>query len=78
MGAKMQIMESDAKQQMELKRREAFFNMLFHQRASLPYLLLSIRRQYLIEDSLRQVTFFLFFLIFFFEIDNIIYAYLFI
>ncbi|CAO3612543.1 unnamed protein product [Cunninghamella blakesleeana] len=56
MGAKMQIMESDAKQQMELKRREAFFNMLFHQRASLPYLMLSIRRQYLIEDSLRQLV----------------------
>ncbi|KAI9303959.1 hypothetical protein BJ944DRAFT_203547 [Cunninghamella echinulata] len=56
MGAKMQIMESDAKQQMEIKRREAFFNMLFHQRASLPYLMLSIRRQYLIEDSLRQLV----------------------
>lgn len=56
MGAKMQIMEMDAKQQMEIKRREAFFNMLFHQRASPPYLVLSIRRHYLIEDSLRQVT----------------------
>lgn len=55
MGAKMQIMEMDAKQQMEIKRREAFFNMLFHQRASPPYLVLSIRRHYLIEDSLRQV-----------------------
>ncbi|KAI8086138.1 uncharacterized protein BX664DRAFT_334999 [Halteromyces radiatus] len=56
MGAKMQIMETDAKQQMEIKRREAFFNMLFHQRASLPYLALSIRRQHLIDDSLRQLV----------------------
>ncbi|CAO3587479.1 unnamed protein product [Absidia cylindrospora] len=56
MGAKMQIMESDAKQQMEIKRREAFFNMLFHQRASAPYLVLSIRRNYLIDDSLRQLV----------------------
>ncbi|KAG0192105.1 putative E3 ubiquitin-protein ligase [Apophysomyces sp. BC1034] len=55
MGSKMQIMESDAKQQMETKWREAFFSMLFHQKVSMPYLVLRVRRENLIEDSLRQV-----------------------
>lgn len=56
MGSKMKILESDAKQQMETKWREAFFNMLFHQKASMPYLILRVRREYLIEDSLRQLA----------------------
>ncbi|KAI9319384.1 hypothetical protein BX666DRAFT_2025682 [Dichotomocladium elegans] len=56
MGAKMQILESDAKRQMETKWREAFFNMLFHQKASMPYLVLRVRREYLIEDSLLQLA----------------------
>ncbi|KAG2227662.1 hypothetical protein INT45_004704 [Circinella minor] len=56
MGAKMQILEADAKRQMETKWREAFFNMLFHQKASMPYLVLRVRRENLIEDSLRQLA----------------------
>lgn len=52
----MQILESDAKRQMETKWREAFFNMLFHQKASMPYLVLRVRRENLIEDSLLQVN----------------------
>ncbi|ORX50995.1 hypothetical protein DM01DRAFT_1337612 [Hesseltinella vesiculosa] len=56
MGSKMKILDNDAKQQMELKRREAFFNMLFHQQASSPHVILSIRRPHLIEDSLRQLV----------------------
>ncbi|KAF7726268.1 putative E3 ubiquitin-protein ligase [Apophysomyces ossiformis] len=56
MGSKMQIMESDAKQQMETKWREAFFSMLFHQKVSMPYLVLRVRRENLIEDSLRQLA----------------------
>ncbi|KAI8087920.1 uncharacterized protein B0P05DRAFT_635143 [Gilbertella persicaria] len=56
MGSKMKIVESDAKQQMETKWREAFFNMLFHQKASNPYLILRVSRDNLIEDSLRQLA----------------------
>ncbi|KAI8983636.1 hypothetical protein BDB01DRAFT_760698 [Pilobolus umbonatus] len=56
MGSKMKIVESDAKQQMETKWREAFFNMLFHQKASMPYLILRVRRECLIDDSLRQLA----------------------
>ncbi|KAL0088811.1 hypothetical protein J3Q64DRAFT_1731742 [Phycomyces blakesleeanus] len=56
MGSKMQIMEADAKQQMETKWREAFFNMIFHQKAVMPYLVLRVRREHLIEDSLRQLA----------------------
>lgn len=55
LGAKMQILEADAKRQMETKWREAFFNMLFHQKASMPYLVIRVRRENLIEDSLHQV-----------------------
>ncbi|ORZ03377.1 hypothetical protein BCR43DRAFT_431240 [Syncephalastrum racemosum] len=56
MTAKMQILEADAKRQMETKWREAFFNMLFHQKVSMPYLVLRVRRENLIEDSLRQLA----------------------
>ncbi|KAI8991416.1 hypothetical protein BDF20DRAFT_42031 [Mycotypha africana] len=56
MGSKMKIVESDAKRQMETKWREAFFNMLFHQKVSNPYLLLRVSRHNLIEDSLRQLA----------------------
>lgn len=56
MGSKMKIVEFDAKQQMETKWREAFFNMLFYQKLSMPYLILRVSRDNLIEDSLRQVS----------------------
>lgn len=57
MGSKMKIVEIDAKQQMETKWREAFFNMLFYQKTSMPYLILRVSRDNLIEDSLRQVRY---------------------
>ncbi|KAI9281585.1 hypothetical protein BY458DRAFT_499033 [Sporodiniella umbellata] len=56
MGSKMKIVEIDAKQQMETKWREAFFNMLFYQKISAPYLILRVSRENLIEDSLRQLA----------------------
>ncbi|KAI7901092.1 uncharacterized protein BX663DRAFT_544279 [Cokeromyces recurvatus] len=56
MGSKMKIVESDAKQQMETKWREAFFNMIFHQKVSNPYLVLRVSRDNLIDDSLRQLA----------------------
>jgi E3 ubiquitin-protein ligase HECTD2 len=56
MGAKMEIMEADARDQQETKWREAFLNMLFHQKPTMPYLILRVRREYLIDDSLRQVS----------------------
>ncbi|KAJ2958616.1 hypothetical protein NQZ79_g5793 [Umbelopsis isabellina] len=56
MGAKMEIMESDARDQQETKWREAFLNMLFHQKPTMPYLILRVRREYLIDDSLRQLA----------------------
>ncbi|OLL24990.1 putative E3 ubiquitin-protein ligase mug30 [Neolecta irregularis DAH-3] len=54
-GSKISIMEYDAKRQMELKAREAFFTTLFQRRAVHPHLLLKVRRSCIIEDSLAQL-----------------------
>ncbi|CAI2170422.1 1132_t:CDS:10 [Funneliformis geosporum] len=56
MGGKMSIMEFDAKRQMESKAKEAFFTILFQRRVTTTVLILKIRRDYLIEDSLRQIS----------------------
>ena len=54
--AKIRIMEYDVRRQMEIKAREAFFNSILNRRAINQYLVLKIRRDCLVEDSLRSVS----------------------
>ena len=54
--AKIRIMEHDARRQMEIKAREAFFNSIISRKAINQYLVLKVRRNCLVEDSLRSVS----------------------
>lgn len=54
--AKIHIMEYDARRQMEVKAREAFFNSILSRKAVSQYLVLKVRRDCLVEDSLRSVS----------------------
>lgn len=54
--AKIRIMEYDARRQMEIKAREAFFNSIMSRKAINQYLVLKVRRDCLVEDSLRGVS----------------------
>ncbi|RDW75590.1 HECT-domain-containing protein [Coleophoma crateriformis] len=54
--AKIQIMEHDAKRQMEVKAREAFFDSIMTRKTINQYLILKIRRDCLVEDSLKGVS----------------------
>lgn len=54
--AKIHIMEYDARRQMETKAREAFFNSIMGRKVISQYLVLKIRRECLVEDSLRGVS----------------------
>ncbi|KAF7713818.1 Uncharacterized protein PECH_005825 [Penicillium ucsense] len=54
--AKIHIMEHDARRQMEVQAREAFFKSILNHRAVSQYLVLKVRRDCLIEDSLRAVS----------------------
>jgi len=54
--AKIQIMEHDAKRQMEVKAREAFFDSIMTHKNATQYLTLKVRRDCLVEDSLRGVS----------------------
>ncbi len=54
--AKIHILEHDARRQMEVKAREAFFNSIMGRKAISQYLVLKIRRDCLVEDSLREVS----------------------
>ncbi|KAJ1337896.1 E3 ubiquitin-protein ligase HECTD2 [Microdochium nivale] len=54
--AKIQIMEHDAKRQMTGKAREAFFDSILSHRTYAQYLTLKIRRDCLVDDSLKQVS----------------------
>lgn len=53
--AKIQIMEHDARRQMEVKAREAFFDSIMTRKTVNQYLVLKVRRDCLVEDSLRGV-----------------------
>lgn len=55
-GAKIQILEYDARRQMQSKARDAFFDSLVSRRAIEQYLTLDVRRDCLVEDSLRAVS----------------------
>lgn len=54
--AKIHIMEYDARRQMEVKAREAFFNSILSRKAVSQFLVLKVRRDCLVEDSLRSVS----------------------
>ena len=54
--AKIHIMEHDARRQMEVKAREAFFNSILSRKAVSQYLQLKVRRDCLVDDSLRAVS----------------------
>ncbi len=54
-GAKIQILEHDARRQMEVKAREAFFNSILNRKAVSQYFVLKVRRDCLVEDSLQRV-----------------------
>ncbi|KAG6360519.1 hypothetical protein INS49_011581 [Diaporthe citri] len=55
-GAKIQIMEHDAKRQMHNKARDAFFDSILSRRNVEQYLTLNVRRDCLVEDSLTGVS----------------------
>lgn len=54
--AKIRIMEHDARRQMEVKAREAFFDSIISRKAISQYLVLKVRRECLVDDSLRGVS----------------------
>jgi E3 ubiquitin-protein ligase HECTD2 len=54
--AKIQIMEHDARRQMEVKAREAFFDSIMTRKNVNQYLVLRVRRDCLVEDSLKSVS----------------------
>ena len=54
--AKIHILEYDARRQMEIRAREAFFNSILTRKAISQYLVLKVRRECLVEDSLRGVS----------------------
>ncbi|KAL8762317.1 MAG: hypothetical protein Q9184_001654 [Pyrenodesmia sp. 2 TL-2023] len=53
--AKIRILEYDARRQMEIKARQAFFSSIMSRKAVSQYLVLKVRRECLVEDSLRGV-----------------------
>ncbi|KAK3989865.1 putative E3 ubiquitin-protein ligase [Cladorrhinum sp. PSN332] len=55
-GAKIRILEHDARRQMGNKAREAFFDSLMTHRTISQHLVLNVRRECLVEDSLRAVS----------------------
>lgn len=55
LGAKIHLMSYDARRQMETKAREAFFDSIVSRKAVSQYLIFKIRRECLVEDSLRSV-----------------------
>lgn len=54
--AKIHILEHDARRQMEVKAREAFFDSILSRKAVSQFLVLRVRRDCLVEDSLKNVS----------------------
>lgn len=54
--AKIQILEHDTKRQMHIKARDAFFDSILSRRNVEQHLTLSVRRDCLVEDSLKSVS----------------------
>jgi E3 ubiquitin-protein ligase HECTD2 len=55
-SAKTEILEHDARRQMHSKARDAFFDSIMTRRAVEQFLTLTVRRDCLVEDSLRAVS----------------------
>lgn len=55
-GAKIRIMEHDARRQMENKAREAFFDSILSNKAIEQYFTLRVRRDCLVDDSLKRIA----------------------
>ncbi|KAF2169189.1 hypothetical protein M409DRAFT_20412 [Zasmidium cellare ATCC 36951] len=56
MGTKIKILEYDARRQMEIKAREAYFDQVIQQRAIDGNFHLRVRRECMVDDSLRQIS----------------------
>ena len=56
MGNKIKILEYDARRQMEIKAREAYFDSVIRQKALDGYFHLRVRRDCMVDDSLRQIS----------------------
>ncbi|KAJ3579282.1 hypothetical protein NPX13_g1283 [Xylaria arbuscula] len=54
--AKIQILEFDAKRQMAGKAREAFFDSILTHKNYTQHLMINVRRECLVDDSLQQVS----------------------
>ncbi|KFA50289.1 hypothetical protein S40293_03352 [Stachybotrys chartarum IBT 40293] len=54
--AKTQILEYDARRQMEMKARDAFFESIMNNKNTKQFLFLTVRRDCLVEDSLTAVS----------------------
>jgi E3 ubiquitin-protein ligase HECTD2 len=54
--SKIRIMEHDARRPMEVKARDAFFTSIMSRKAVSQYLVLRVRRDCLVDDSLRSVS----------------------
>lgn len=54
--AKIHILEHDARRQMETKAREAFFDSILSRKAVSQFLVLRVRRDCLVDDSLKGVS----------------------
>lgn len=54
--AKIHVLEHDARRQMEVKAREAFFDSILSRKAVSQFLVLKVRRDCLVDDSLRNVS----------------------
>jgi len=54
--AKIHILEHDARRQMENKAREAFFDSILSRKAVSQFLVLKVRRDCLVDDSLKSVS----------------------
>ncbi|KAK7509674.1 uncharacterized protein IWZ02DRAFT_472500 [Phyllosticta citriasiana] len=55
-GAKIRIMEHDARRQMENKAREAFFDSILSNKNLEQFFNLKVRRECLVDDSLRRIS----------------------
>jgi hypothetical protein len=58
LGRKMDIMEVDARRQMEREMKDALLSVLYQKRFKVPFLTLKVRREHILEDSLNQVSLF--------------------
>ncbi|TIA56244.1 HECT-domain-containing protein [Aureobasidium pullulans] len=56
MGAKIRIMEYDARRQMEIMAREAYFDSVTTRRSIDGYFHLRVRRECMVDDSLKQIS----------------------